>query len=121
MKRFLAGVLASATVLTLTVGCSVQQFGPKLEIMKAAHDLWIDNGRFKALEINFLQFVKGSTGRASLRVEFSRGKHITAPRNAEKLDLNKIFESMTVGGTDDLVRAGLGADRAKAWAALIGS
>jgi hypothetical protein len=84
-------------------------------------DLWIDNGRFEAFEINFLQFVKGSTGRAGLRVEFSPGDDIRAPRKADRLDLNKIFESLTDGGTADVARAGLRADRAKALAELVSS
>jgi hypothetical protein len=71
-------------------------------------DLWIDNGRFQALEFNLLQFVKGSTGRAGLRVEFTRGRNITAPGHADELDLSRIFESITEGpaGSGSPVRSG---------------
>lgn len=102
-----------------------ETFGADLEKAPANQpivlDLWIDNGRFQAFEINLLQFVKGSTGRAGLRVEFSRGEDITAPANAEKLDPIKLFQSMTQGGTESLSRTGRGAVRAKAWAELISS
>jgi hypothetical protein len=108
-----------------TAGMLNETFGADLEKAPADRpivlDLWIDKGRFKAFEFNFLQFVEGSTGRAGLRVEFNGGTDIIAPSNAKKLDLNRIFESMTQGRTENLVRAGLGADRTKALAALVGS
>jgi hypothetical protein len=82
-------------------------------------DLWIDNGRFKAFEINVLQFAEGNTGRATLRVDVSTGAEITAPAGATKLDLTKIFESISSA----VPGAGVGGDGggAKTWAGLLGS
>ncbi|KUL21518.1 hypothetical protein [Actinoplanes awajinensis] len=90
-------------------------------------DLWVDNGVFKAFEINLLQFVDGNTGRASLRVELAGGAAIAAPTDAKKLDVSKIFESFAgdaavgsdLGGSDDL--GGLGGGDAKTWAELVGT
>ncbi len=60
--------------------------GPQLEKPPADKpivvDLWVDNGKFKAFELNFLQFVEGNTGRATLRVDISTGTDITAPGGA---------------------------------------
>ena len=78
-------------------------------------DLWIDNGKFKAFEINLLQFVEGNTGRATLRVEISTGADITAPADAKKLDLSKILESITSPGS------GPAGGEAETWARIIGS
>lgn len=87
-------------------------------------DLWIDNGKFKAFEINFLQFVEGNTGRASLRVEISTSTEITAPEGATKLDIAPIFEAISQAGAG-LAGAGLGSEGAgggdaKVWAELVG-
>jgi hypothetical protein len=90
-------------------------------------DLWIDKGRLEAIEINFLQFVKGSTGRAGLRAEFSRGLDITAPDNAKKIDPNQVFES--INGATETVSAtlgsglgsALGSEQVKAWAEVVRS
>jgi hypothetical protein len=79
-------------------------------------DLWIDNGRFKAFEINVLQFAEGDTGRATLRVDVSAGTEITAPAGATKLDLTKIFESIS-----SAVPGAGGEAGAKTWAGLLGS
>jgi hypothetical protein len=86
-------------------------------------DLWIDNGKFKAFEINFLQFVEGATGRASVRVEISTGVEITAPGEATKLDLGPILEAFTglVGaGGPGVPSGGAGGSDAKVWAELVG-
>ncbi|GIF11656.1 hypothetical protein [Actinoplanes teichomyceticus] len=90
-------------------------------------DLWVDNGTFKAFEINLLQFADGATGRASLRVELSTGIDITAPADAKKLDLSKIVEAIGGSGlgaatqTSSLTGGGLGGGEAKTWAELVGS
>ncbi|MEV4276379.1 hypothetical protein [Actinoplanes xinjiangensis] len=88
-------------------------------------DLWIDNGKFQAFEVNFLQFVEGATGRASVRVEISTGTEITAPTDATKLDLGPIFEAFGAGLGEGLGGAGLGSGSAggsdaKVWAELVG-
>jgi hypothetical protein len=88
-------------------------------------DLWVDNGKFKAFEVNFLQFVEGATGRASLRVEISTSTEITAPEGATKLDLAPIFEAISQAGAGlgGLEGAGVGETSggdAKVWAELVG-
>ncbi|MEU4160126.1 hypothetical protein [Actinoplanes sp. NPDC026670] len=83
-------------------------------------DLWIDNGKFKAFEVNFLQFVEGATGRASVRVEISTGAEITAPADATKLDLAPIFEALGGLGGAGLGTGGTGGSDAKVWAELVG-
>jgi hypothetical protein len=88
-------------------------------------DLWVDNGKFKAFEINALQFVEGNTGRASVRVEIAAGAEITAPAGATKLDLAPVFEAFgaagagSTGGTGTGSSLGGGGD-AKNWAELVG-
>jgi len=49
-------------------------------------DLWIDNEKLSALEVNLLQFIDGATGRAALRLDMTTGTLITAPQGALKLD-----------------------------------
>ncbi len=77
--------------------------GPGLEKAPADRpivvDLWVDNGRFKAFELNLLQFTEGNTGRATLRVEISTGADITAPGEAAKLDVSRISESIASAGS----------------------
>jgi hypothetical protein len=82
-------------------------------------DLWIDNGTFKAFEINFLQFVEGNTGRATVRVEISTGADITAPADTRKLDLSRIFGAIGSPGAGS--SSGSGDGQAKAWADMVGS
>jgi hypothetical protein len=50
-------------------------------------DLWLDNGKLTAAEINVLQFVDGATGRVAARVEVTDGAKIAAPTGATKVDL----------------------------------
>ncbi|SDT32607.1 hypothetical protein [Actinoplanes derwentensis] len=83
-------------------------------------DLWVDNGKFKAFEVNFLQFVEGNTGRATLRVEIADGADIAVPDNVTKLDVTKIFEAIN-GAAGAGAPTGLGGGDAKTWAELIGS
>ncbi|MFI1994404.1 hypothetical protein [Actinoplanes sp. NPDC020271] len=86
-------------------------------------DLWVDNGQFKALEINLIQFVEGGTGRASLRVELTSGVDIAAPTGAKKIDLSKLVESMGASGRGT-GPTGIGAadgGSAEQWADIIGS
>jgi len=86
-------------------------------------DLWIDNGVFKAFEINLLQFADGATGRASLRVEIATGADIAAPGGAKKLDIAKIAEAFGgIGpGTDPRGGPVVSGNEAETWADLIGS
>ncbi|GAA2615911.1 hypothetical protein [Paractinoplanes durhamensis] len=49
-------------------------------------DLWVDNGKLTALEVNLLQFIDGATGRAAVRLEVTTGSEIAAPEGAKKLD-----------------------------------
>lgn len=87
-------------------------------------DLWVDNGEFKAFEINFLQFAEGATGRASLRVEIAAGADIAAPADVTKIDVSKIVEAVTAGaagaGATGAGTGGLGGN-AEIFADLIGS
>jgi hypothetical protein len=85
-------------------------------------DLWVDNGKFKAFEINLLQFVEGNTGRASVRVDIAASADIVAPSDATKLDLAPIFDALGagLGGTGTGSGSGLGGGEAKTWAELVG-
>ncbi|MBO3742581.1 hypothetical protein [Actinoplanes flavus] len=80
-------------------------------------DIWVDNGKFTAFEINYLQFVEGATGRGTVRVEIADSIDITAPSGAQKLDVAPIFEALagaaSGGGTS-------GAGSAENWAELVG-
>ncbi|WP_433378583.1 hypothetical protein ACQPZX_11945 [Actinoplanes sp. CA-142083] len=49
-------------------------------------DLWIDDEKLTALEINILQFVDGATGRAAVRLEVTTGSPIEVPQGATKID-----------------------------------
>jgi len=49
-------------------------------------DLWIDNEKLTALEVNLLQFVDGAPGHAVLRLDMTTGAPITAPQGASKID-----------------------------------
>ncbi|MFC7276393.1 hypothetical protein ACFQS1_20560 [Paractinoplanes rhizophilus] len=49
-------------------------------------DLWIDNEKLTALEIDVLQFADGATGRAAVRLEVTTGAPIEAPPGATKVD-----------------------------------
>lgn len=100
-------------------GRLAEAFGPQLEKAPADKpivvDLWVDNGKFKAFEFNFLQFIEGNTGRATLRVDISTGADITAPGEATKLDLSTISESIASAGS------GPAGGDAKTWARMVGS
>ena len=50
-------------------------------------DLWIDNGRLTAAEIDILQFVEGATGRVAARIEMTTGTPIEAPQGATRIDV----------------------------------
>jgi hypothetical protein len=56
-------------------------------------DLWIDDGRLTAAEINILQFVDGATGRVAARLEVATGAPITVPDGATKLDLAGLLQA----------------------------
>jgi hypothetical protein len=49
-------------------------------------DLWTDQGKLLAAEVNVLQFIDGATGRAAIRLEMTTGAPITAPPDATKVD-----------------------------------
>ncbi|MEV0896060.1 hypothetical protein [Actinoplanes sp. NPDC049802] len=80
-------------------------------------DIWVDNGKFTAFEINYLQFVEGATGRGTVRIEVADSVDITAPSGAQKLDVAPLFEALagaaSGGGTS-------GAGNAETWAELVG-
>jgi hypothetical protein len=66
-------------------------------------DLWIDNDKLTALEVNILQFVDGATGRAAVRLETTTGAAIDAPQGATKIDPST-FSGLgggPVGGLDE--------------------
>ncbi|GGN72227.1 hypothetical protein GCM10010112_40290 [Actinoplanes lobatus] len=80
-------------------------------------DIWVDNGKFTAFEINYLQFFDGATGRGTVRIEVADSVDITAPSGAQKLDVAPLFEALagaaSGGGTS-------GAGAAESWAELVG-
>jgi len=49
-------------------------------------DLWIDDQKLTALELNLLQFVDGAPGRAALRLDMTTSAPISAPQDATKID-----------------------------------
>lgn len=49
-------------------------------------DLWIDDQKLTALELNLLQFVDGASGRAALRLDMTTSAPISAPQDATKID-----------------------------------
>jgi len=61
-------------------------------------DLWLDNGKLTAAEINVLQFVDGATGRVAVRLELIPGGPIEAPAGATKID-PKALQGLTGGMT----------------------
>lgn len=56
-------------------------------------DLWVEDGKFTAAEVNLLQFIDGAAGRAALRIDVTTGAAIDVPQGASKLDLKKLSES----------------------------
>ena len=69
-------------------------------------DLWIDNEKLTALEMNLLQFVDGASGRAAVRLDMTTGAAITAPADAAKIDPAAL--SALEGGADDATGAAEG-------------
>ena len=71
-------------------------------------DLWIDQDKLTAAEINILQFVDGATGRVAVRLEVTSGSPIDAPQGATKID-PKLLQSLTSAGAkgagEDVVTA----------------
>jgi hypothetical protein len=57
-------------------------------------DLWVDNGKFTAAEVNVLQFVDGAAGRVAVRIDVTPGAPITAPDGATKLDSKSLLGSL---------------------------
>jgi len=53
-------------------------------------DLWIDNEKLTAFEVNLLQFVDGASGRTALHLDMTTGAPITAPQGASKIDLSAL-------------------------------
>jgi len=72
-------------------------------------DLWIDNEKLTALEVNLLQFADGATGRAAVRFEVTTGAPITAPAGATKIDTAALTAMETgAGGGATAEAEGLG-------------
>lgn len=61
-------------------------------------DLWLDDGKPTAAEINVLQFVDGATGRVAVRLELIPGGPIAAPAGATKIDPSAL-KGLTGGAT----------------------
>jgi hypothetical protein len=57
-------------------------------------DLWVDNGKFTAAEVNVLQFVDGATGRVAVRIDVTPGAPIAAPDGATKIDTKGLIGSL---------------------------
>jgi hypothetical protein len=62
------------------------EFGDAPKDRPIVIDLWVDNERLTALELNLLQFIDGATGRVALRLDMATGQPITAPEGATKID-----------------------------------
>ncbi|SNY50448.1 hypothetical protein [Paractinoplanes atraurantiacus] len=70
-------------------------------------DLWIKDEKLTAIEVNFLQFIDGATGRAALRFEVTTGAEIAAPEGATKIDPSKLTSGLTGGGATPSLGGGL--------------
>ncbi|MFF5082921.1 hypothetical protein ACFY36_38260 [Actinoplanes sp. NPDC000266] len=70
-------------------------------------DLWIKDEKLTAIEVNFLQFIDGATGRAALRFEVTTGAEIAAPEGATKIDPSKLTSGLTGGGAQPYAGGGL--------------
>jgi hypothetical protein len=57
-------------------------------------DLWVDNGKFTAAEVNVLQFVDGASGRVAVRIDVTPGAPIAAPDGATKIDTKGLIGSL---------------------------
>jgi hypothetical protein len=57
-------------------------------------DMWVDNGKFTAAEINVLQFVDGATGRVAVRIDVASGQPIAIPEGATKIDTKSLAGAM---------------------------
>jgi hypothetical protein len=62
------------------------EFGDPPKDRPIVVDLWVDNQKLTAVELNLLQFIDGATGRAALRLDMTTGEPITAPQGASKID-----------------------------------
>ncbi|MEU8821079.1 hypothetical protein [Actinoplanes sp. NPDC048796] len=61
-------------------------------------DLWIKDEKLTAIEVNFLQFIDGATGRAALRFEVTTGSEIAVPEGATKIDPSKLTSGLAGAG-----------------------
>jgi hypothetical protein len=62
-------------------------------------DLWVEDGKLTAAEIDVLQFVEGATGRVAARIEVTTGAPIQAPVDAKKIDLSGLGEAFAEAGS----------------------
>jgi len=53
-------------------------------------DLWIDDEKLTAAEVNVLQFIDGAAGRGAVRLEVTTGTEIAAPDKATKIDTSAL-------------------------------
>lgn len=53
-------------------------------------DVWTDQQKLTAVEVNLLQFVDGAAGRATIRLDVTTGTPITAPTDATKIDTSAL-------------------------------
>ncbi|MEV4343120.1 hypothetical protein AB0J83_01375 [Actinoplanes sp. NPDC049596] len=70
-------------------------------------DLWIKDEKLTAIEVNFLQFIDGATGRAAVRFEVTTGAEINAPEGAATIDPSKLTAGLMAGGTQPYAGGGL--------------
>ncbi|MET0423720.1 MAG: hypothetical protein ABW046_07600, partial [Actinoplanes sp.] len=70
-------------------------------------DLWIDDEKLTAVEVNLLQFIDGAAGRSAVRLEVTTGAAIEAPANATKIDTDALG---ALGSTGAYVSAPGGSD-----------
>lgn len=94
-------------------------------------DLWVDDEKLTAAEVNLLQFVDGAAGRVALRLEVTTGTPISAPENATKIDTSALSGLAGTGpvgagvdlddiSSDPVLSAGMRGYQAQALAAEAG-
>jgi hypothetical protein len=92
------------TAVSGELGADVaKDFGDAPKDRPIVLDLWIDDDKLSAVELNVLQFIDGAGGRAAVRLETTTGAPIDAPQDATKVDVSALSKMMPTG-----VSAGLG-------------
>ncbi|SDY38943.1 hypothetical protein SAMN05444365_102105 [Micromonospora pattaloongensis] len=69
-------------------------------------DLWVQDDKLTAVELDVIQLVEGAKGRVAVRVEIATGREIVAPEGATPLDLPDMDELSELAGAGEIPAAG---------------